>query len=309
MKNRPRVVVTGGAGFIGSHLVDKLVNRGCYVTVIDNLFLGKKENVNPKADFWQEDIRNLGVIKSIFKGVDYVFHCAAMPRIQPSIKNPDESFTNNLLGTHNVLMAAKEAGVKRVIFSGSSSVYGDQPELPLQERMISRPKNPYAYDKWQAEERCLMFWKLFQLPVVCLRYFNVYGERQSIEGAYATVVGIFFRQKEKGEPLTIVGDGSIRRDFTHVDDVTEANCAAMESAGAVGEIINIGTGTNYSIKGLAALIENGTPYHCFLPSRPGESKETLADIAKARKLLGYKPTTLLPDWIKFQLQKMGESVV
>src|SRR3989344_2352290 len=152
MKNRPRVVVTGGAGFIGSHLVDKLVNRGCWVTVIDNLFLGKKENVNPKADFWQEDIRNLGVIKSIFKGVDYVFHCAAMPRIQPSIKNPDESFTNNLQGTHNVLEAARLAGVKRVVYSGSSSVYGDQPELPLHESATPRPKNPYALHKLIGEQ-------------------------------------------------------------------------------------------------------------------------------------------------------------
>ena len=309
MKNRPRIVVTGGAGFIGSHLVDKLVNQDCWVTVIDNLSLGKQENINPKADFWQEDIRNLGVIKSIFKGVDYVFHCAAMPRIQPSIKNPDESFTNNLQGTHNVLEAARLAGVKRVVYSGSSSVYGDQPELPLHESATPRPKNPYALHKLMGEQLCRQFIDLYNLSIVCLRYFNVYGERQSIEGAYATVVGIFLRQKESGLPLTIVGDGSIRRDFTYVDDVTEANCAAMESVGAVGDIINIGTGTNYSIKESAALIENGTPYHCFLPSWPGESKETLADIAKARKLLGYKPTTLLPDWIKFQLQKMGESVV
>ncbi|MDP3730984.1 MAG: NAD-dependent epimerase/dehydratase family protein [bacterium] len=300
------MTVTGGAGFIGSHLTDKLIARGCEVRVIDNLSLGKKENINPLAIFWEKDIRDLAALSyyHIFEDVDYIFHCAAMPRIQPSFKNPTESFTNNLLGTHNVLEAARLAGVKKVIYSGASSVYGDQPELPLHESMIPRPKNPYAYDKWQAEERCLMFWKLFQLPVVCLRYFNVYGERQSTEGAYATVVGIFLRQKENGEFLTIVGDGKQRRDFTCVDDVTEANCLAMESAEAVGEVINIGTGVNYSIAGLAGLIENGALYHCYLPARPGESQETLADISKAKRLLGFKPTMSLEIWIRSQLEKM-----
>ncbi|TSC74929.1 MAG: UDP-glucose 4-epimerase [Parcubacteria group bacterium Gr01-1014_44] len=299
--NSTRVVVTGGAGFIGSHLTDKLVARGYDVLVIDNMSLGKKCNLNSKANFYQEDIRNLKELRWIFWGVDYVFHCAAMPRIQPSIKNPDESFTNNLLGTHNVLMAAKEAGVKRVIYSGSSSVYGDQPELPLCENMTPRPKNPYAYDKWQAEERCLMFWKLFQMPVVCLRYFNVFGERQSTEGAYATVVGIFLRQKERGEPLTIVGDGKQRRDFTYVADVVEANISAMESAEAVGQVINIGTGANYSVNELADLVDylgGKMVGKKHLPSRPGEAQETLADISKAQRLLNFKPTISLKDWIK-----------
>lgn len=303
MNNLCVVVVTGGAGFIGSHLVDKLVARGYMVRVIDNLSLGNENNVNKGADFWRKDIRNLGKIKPLFKNVDYVFHCAAMPRIQPSIKNPNESFTNNLLGTHNVLMAAKEAGVKRVIYSGSSSVYGDQCISPLAETLIPNPKNPYALHKLMAEQLCLKFTEWHDLPTVCLRYFNVYGERQPTEGAYATVVGIFLRQKERGEPLTIVGDGRQRRDFTYVNDVTEANWMAMKSFRVVGEVINVGTGRNHSINELADLIEDGAIMRnrWHLPDRPGETQETRADVSKANKLLGFSPTMSLEVWVKSQL--------
>lgn len=307
MKNKT-VVVTGGAGFIGSHLVDKLIKTGHQVRVIDNLSLGSKENVNPKAEFRGKDIRDFYVLNyyHIFENVDCVFHLAAMPRIQPSIINPDESFTNNLLGTHNVLMAAKEAGVKKVIYSGSSSVYGDQNRLPLHEEMITYPKNPYALHKKMGEELCLQFWKLYQLQTVCLRYFNVYGERQPVEGDYATVVGIFLQQRVKGCPLTIVGSGQQRRDFTHVSDVVEANISAMESVEAVGQVINIGTGKNYSINEVADLVDNSESKvgRKHLPSRPGEVRETLADISKARKLLGFRPTMSLKVWIQQQLKKM-----
>ncbi len=306
--SKTRVIVTGGAGFIGSHLVDKLVAMGHEVRIIDNLSLGVMGNINPDADFWDRDIRNPLVIKRIFEGVDYVFHCAAHPRIQPSIKNPDESFTNNLLGTHNVLMAAKEAGVKRVIYSGSSSVYGDQNISPLVETLIPQPKNPYALHKLMGEQLCLKFTEWHGVPTVCLRYFNVYGERQPTEGAYATVVGIFLRQKEHGQMLTVVGDGTQRRDFTYVADVVEANISAMEAENAVGEIINIGTGLNYSICQIADYMENGQEWRCYLPPRPGESRETLADISKARILFGFRPTMDLPVWIKTQLQKMGHVV-
>lgn len=301
--NNPCVIVTGGAGFIGSHLTDKLIARGLEVRVIDNLSLGKRENINQSAYFYQKDVRNLEEIKRIFKGVDYVFHLAAMPRIQPSIKNPDESFTNNLLGTHNVLVAAKEAGVKRVIYSGSSSVYGDQNKFHLTETMIPHPKSPYALHKLMAEQLCLKFTEWHGLPTVCLRYFNVYGERQSTEGAYATVVGIFLRQQERGEMLTIVGDGKQRRDFTYVNDIIEANWVAMESPGVVGEIINVGTGMNHSINDLADLVQNGAMNRYYLPSRPGETQETRADVSKASKLLGFKPTMFLEDWIKSQLSR------
>lgn len=307
---RKNVLVTGGAGFIGSHLTDRLIAKGHLVRVIDNLFLGKRENVNPRAEFWEKDIRDLYQLTyyDIFKEVDYVFHLAAMPRIQPSIKNPDESFTNNLLGTHNVLVAAKWTGVKKVVFSGSSSVYGDQNISPLVESLPPKPKNPYALHKLMGEQLCLKFTEWHGLPTVCLRYFNVYGERQPVEGAYTTVVGIFLRQAEmdQDQDLTIVGDGTQRRDFTYVSDVVEANIAAMEAPEAVGEVINIGTGINYSINQLADFIENRRQcrQRVHIAPRPGEAQETLADISKAKKLLGFQPTMSLETWIKSQLEKM-----
>jgi len=295
------VLVTGGAGFIGSHLVDKLVERGYQVRVIDDLSLGKRGNINPRANFCSEDIKKLKQIKPVFEGVDCVFHLAARPRIQPSIINPDESFTNNLLGTHNVLVAAKKAGVKKFIYSGSSSVYGDQSVSPLAETLDPRPKNPYALHKLMSEQLCRQFTDLYNFPTVCLRYFNVYGERQPTEGAYATVVGIFLQQKASSHSLTVVGDGTQRRDFTHVSDVVEANILAMESAEAVGQIINIGTGKNYSINEVAGLMDCSWIYISF---RPGEVQETLADISKARKILGFRPTMSLKVWIQQQLKKM-----
>ena len=303
-----RVLVTGGAGFIGSHLVDRLVELGHEVRVIDNLSLGKRENVNPRAIFFGIDISNRWVLKNyrVFEGVDYVFHCAAMPRIQPSIQNPDESFSNNLLGTNNVLVAAKEAAVKGVIFSGSSSVYGDQRISPLVESLPPKPKNPYALHKLMGEELCRQFTDLYNLPTVCLRYFNVYGERQVTEGAYATVVGIFLRQKAKGEPLTIVGDGEQRRDFTYVHDVVSANISAMEHVSSLaGQVINIGTGENYSVNEIAGMINNIGPNTGTkqLPPRPGEARETLADISKAKKFLGYQPTISLRTWLDSRLRQ------
>jgi len=301
-----KVLVTGGAGFIGSHLVDQLVSMDYEVLVIDNLSLGVRENINPRAYFWNEDIRDLEAIKYVFRGVDCVFHCAAISRIQPCIKNPEESFTNNLLGTSNVLEAARLAGVKKVVYSGSSSVYGDQKVLPLREEEPPRPKNIYAVHKLMSEQLCLKFTELYGLSAVCLRYFNVYGERQPLEGAYAAVVGIFLGQKERGEPLTIVGDGKQRRDFTYVGDVVKANLAAMDCAEAIGEVINIGTGINYSINELADLVEANARFHrCYLPARPGEAQESLADNSKAKKILSFKPAMSLSVWIKSQIKKMN----
>ncbi len=290
-----RLLVTGGAGFIGSHLVDELIKLGHKVLVIDNLSLGRKENINPKAKFCKRDIRDYAAIKPVFKNIDCVFHLAAQPRIQPSIINPRESYENNVLGTFNVLMAARDAKVGRLVYSASSSVYGDQERTPLTEDMTPKPKNPYALFKLMGEQKCHLFHRLYNLPVVCLRYFNVYGERQACEGAYATVAGIFLLQKSQNKPLTIVGTGEKRRDFTYVKDVVRANILAMKSKKAVGQIINIGTGTNYSVNQVAAMI---SPNSVFIPDRPGESKETLADISKAKKLLGWSPKMRLEKWIE-----------
>lgn len=291
-----KIIVTGGAGFIGSNLVDELIKQGHKdVHVIDNLSTGKRGNLNPKAKFYELDICDLEKIKSVFKGADFVFHLAAQPRIQPSIKDPKSSHDANLTGTLHVLIAAKEAGVKKFIYSASSSAYGLQKTMPLREDMIANPLNPYAMQKYMGERYCHLFNHLYGLPVVCLRYFNVYGPRQTCEGAYATVIGIFLKQKKAGQPLTIVPDGKQRRDFTHVRDVVAANLLAMKSNKiGKGEIINIGSGENHSIKEVAKIIGGKTR---SISPRKGEARLTLADIGLAKKLLGWKPTVRLADGI------------
>jgi len=203
---KTRCLVTGGAGFIGSNLVDELVARGNEVIIIDNLSTGKREHLNPQAIFYESDVRNLNDIKPLFENVDYVFHLAALPRVQPSIKDPIVSNDVNLNGTLNVLVAARDAKVKKVIYSASSSAYGDQEKMPLHEGLPANPISPYAMQKYMGEGYCRLFSKLYSLPTVALRYFNVYGKRQPLEGGYMLVTGIFIKQRLAGEPLTIVGD-------------------------------------------------------------------------------------------------------
>ncbi len=290
-----KLLVTGGAGFIGSNLVDELIKLGHQVLIIDNLSTGKKKFINSKAKFYKKDIRDYKSIKPLFKGADCVFHLAAQPRIQPSIVNPAESFANNVLGTFNVLLAARDSKVQKFIYSASSSAYGDQKSMPLKEEMTPNPKNPYALFKYNGEEMCGLFNKLYGLSTVCLRYFNVYGERQSVEGAYATVIGIFLKQKKADQPLTIVGNGNQRRDFTYVGDIVRANILAMKSKNAIGHLINIGSGQNYSVNEVAKMVD---PKHVFIPSRPGETQVTLAEISKAKNILGWKPRVMLNNWLK-----------
>lgn len=290
-----KLLVTGGAGFIGSSLVDELMRQGHQVLIIDNLSTGKKKFINPGAKFYKKDIRNYKSIKPLFKGVECVFHLAAQPRIQPSIINPAESFANNVIGIFNVLLAARDNKVKKFIYSASSSAYGDQKSMPLKESMTPTPQNPYALFKYNGEEMCNLFNKLYDLPTVCLRYFNVYGERQSDKGAYCTVIGIFLKQKKSNHPLTIVGDGNQRRDFTYVGDVARANILAMKSKKAIGHLINIGSGQNHSVNEVAKMID---PKHVFIPLRPGEAQVTLADISKAKHILGWEPKVTLNDWLK-----------
>ena len=332
--NKNKIIVTGGAGFIGSNLVDALIKEGHSVTVIDNLFTGKKSQVNKKAKFIKQDICNLKKIKPYFRGADYVFHLAAIARIQPSIINPAPTMQDNVMGTLNVLLAARDAKVKRVVYSASSSSYGDQDTLPLHEEMTPRFKSPYSLSKYVGEELCRLFSNLYNLETVSLRYFNVYGPRQLLTGAYATVVGVFLKQFRLGKPLTIVGDGNIQRDFTHVFDVVKANILASQSKKVgKGEVINIGTGKNYSINEVAAMILSlGSPRlssgeagnkpvfpqarlavsgsdqpqtvlasaiqnnrATYIPARPGETRKTLANNSKARDLLGWKPAVSLED--------------
>lgn len=289
-----KVVVIGGAGFIGSHVTDTLVEKGYNVHVIDNLSGGKKENVNPKAIFHKVDIRSLEDSKPIINGAKYVFHLAALPRVQFSIEHPIETNEVNVDGTLNVLVASKEGGVKRVIYSASSSAYGDQKTMPLVETMTPMPKSPYGLQKYIGEQYCSLWSEVYRLETVSLRYFNVYGSRLNPEGAYALVVGKFLKQRKEGKPLTITNDGKQTRDFTNVQDVVRANLLAMESPKVgKGEVINIGAGRNCSVNDLAKLIGGKTKY---VPARL-EPHDTLADNSLAKKLLGWKPEVTLEEGI------------
>jgi len=289
-----QVLVTGGAGFIGSNLAARLIRECHRVTIIDNLSTGKCKNLHKKAKFFKLDISNLKAIKSHFKKQDVVFHVAAIPRISRSIENPAETFNSNVTGTLNVLLAARDAGVKRVVYSASSSAYGIQDKLPLREDMAARPLNPYALSKYIGEELCKEFTELYGLDTISLRYFNVYGPRMDIRGEYATVIGKFLQQKSQGKPLTIVGDGRQTRDFTHVSDIVEANVLASEVKNGGGEIINTGGGENHSVLEIADMI-GGERVH--VPERPAEIRDTLADIAKAKRILGWEPRVGLKEGI------------
>ena len=301
-KAKTRCLVTGGAGFIGSNLVDELIARGNEVVIIDNLSTGKRENINPNAEFYESDIRDLEKIKPLFKGVDYVFHLAALPRVQISINDPITTNDVNLNGTLNVLVAARDAKVKKFIYSSSSSIYGNQDSSPYKEDMPARPMSPYAAQKYIGERYCRLFYELYGLPTVCLRYFNAYGKRQALEGAYCLVMGVFVKQRLANEPMTITGDGEQRRDFTSVADVVRANIlAANSSKVGQGEIINIGHGRNYSINELAQMIGGPTTY---IPPRI-EPREILADNSLARELLGWEPTVELPEWLREYKKEMG----
>lgn len=293
--NNPSALIIGGAGFIGSNLADKLVGDGWRVKIIDNLSTGKKENLNPGADFFEMDIRDLEKIKPVFLGVDYVFHLAALPRIQFSIENPITTNSVNLDGTLNVLVAGRDAKVKKIVYSASSSAYGRQEKIPWKEDMPANPISPYGLQKYVGEVYCRIFSEIFGLPAVCLRYFNVYGRRQSFEGSYCSVFGTFFNQRKKGEPLTILGDGNQKRDYTNVDDVVRANILAAQSEKAVrGETINIGRGKSYSVNEVAEMV--GGPKKHIEPRF--EVKESLADNSLAKELLDWEPRVNLPEWLE-----------
>jgi len=298
----PKCLVTGGAGFIGSNLVDALVERGDEVVIIDNLSSGQKENINPKADFHEVDIRELDKIKPLFSGVDYVFHLAAYARVQPSIEDPVTANDINLNGTLNVLVSARDAGVRKVVYSASSSAYGNQEDMPLREDMPAHPLSPYGLQKYMGELYCRLFSDIYELPTVSLRYFNIYGPRQVLEGAYCLVMGIFVRQRLHGESMTIAGDGEQRRDFTSVHDAVRANILAAESDQVGnGEVVNIGRGKNYSVNELAEMI--GGPTKHIEPRI--EPRETLADNSRAKELLGWQPQVNLPDWLEEYKKEMG----
>jgi UDP-glucose 4-epimerase len=293
-----RVIVTGGAGFIGSHLVDMLIGLGYEVAVIDNLSTGKRKNLNPKASFFYRDICQFWKIRSLFEGVDYVFHCAALARVPLSIEKPYETHKVNVEGTINVLLASALAGVKKVIHSSSSSVYGNQPTLPLREDMAPNPVSPYGRQKRYIEEFCRDFVEPHHLKITCLRYFNVYGPRCVDDHPYSLVIGKFLKNRKEGKTSIIYGIGEQGRDFTHVDDVVLANIRAMESPlCGFGEAINIGAGKKYSINQVAQMIGGSYDWAPAPSTRQNEPRHTLADITKARELLGWEPRVSLEDGI------------
>lgn len=295
-----RVVVTGGAGFIGSSIVDRLIADGHKVAIIDDLSTGKREHLNLAASFHELDITTgPEPLRSVFDGASVVFHTAALARIARSIADPLRTHAVNVTGTLNVLKAAAEAGVGRVVFSSSSSVYGDQATLPLTEDMSPNPLNPYATQKLVGELYCRSFTRTFALPTVCLRYFNVYGPRQAMEGAYKLVIGVFLEQRDRGEPLTIDGDGNQTRDFTYISDVVSANVLAgfSQSVGQA-ESVNVGTGTETSVNRIADLI--GGPRVHRAP-RGFDERFKRADRSRAARLLGWSPRVTVEEGIHLLL--------
>ena len=296
------VLVTGGAGFIGSNVVDRLLTEGYNVSVIDNEFSDVHEQFywNNKCNNYKLDICDYNSTRELYNNIDVVFHLAAEARIQPAIENPLKACEINMLGTATVLQCSREAGVSRVVYSSTSSAYGGN-KTPNTETQPDDCLNPYAVSKVAGEKLCKMYTDLFELNTVIFRYFNVYGERQPLKGQYAPVVGIFMRQRSNDEPLTIVGDGEQRRDFTYVGDVAEANFLAGTTdlqPEEFGEVYNIGTGTNNSIKEIADMISDKQKH---IPPRNGESKITLANISKFVKATGWNPRTSVNVWIKENL--------
>ena len=300
-----KYIVTGGAGFIGSNLVDLLIEEGHEVHVIDNFSSGKKENCNEKAQYFELDIsdsNNYEDLKNILLGSSGVFHLAALPRVQESIDNPLHFEKNNTLSTINILKACADSNVKRLVYSASSSAYGNTIQLPSKEEDPVDPISPYAMQKYYGEIACRMFSNVYGVETVSLRYFNVYGERQSLEGAYALVMCVFARQRLNNEPLTIRGDGEQRRDFTHVKDIAKANILAMHSEKVGnGEVINIGNSDNRSVNQIANMI--GGPTVNINPVV--EPRETLADNSKAKNLLGWSPSIIIEEWVPKYKKQLG----
>jgi len=297
--SNPLSLVTGAAGFIGSNLVDYLLKQGHSVVCLDN------ESANNDKFYWNDktinvsgDITNYKFMKNVFTHVEYVFHLAAESRLQSAIQNPIQAVQKNCVGTTVMLQCARDVGVKRFVYSSTSSGYGNNP-YPNVETQPDDCLNPYSASKIAGEKFCKMYTDLYGLETVVLRYFNVFGHRSPQRGQYAPVIGIFQRQRDAGEPLTIVGDGSQRRDFVHVEDVARANYLAslMPLKGHEGEVFNVGSGSAYSIKEIADAISDDQVY---IDKRSGEMETTFADITKIGEVIGWKPEIDVIDWIHGQ---------
>jgi len=301
-------VVTGGAGFIGGHLVERLVRDGCKVVVIDNLSEGSLKNLAPvkkEVEFHQADIRDLGKIQRLFKGVDTVFHEAALRSVARSVKNPAATNDNNVTGTLNVLLAARDCGVRRVIFASSSSVYGPQKAKVFTEDLQSNPQSPYALTKLTGEIYLRQFFSLYGLETVNLRYFNVFGPRQDPASEYAAVIPRFVITLLRGKRPTIEWDGKQSRDFTYIDNVVDANILSMRAKNAVGEVINVSEGKSVSIHDLYEMIQTilkTAIKPLRAPQRPGDMRYTCGSTQKSKKLLGFRPIITFEEGLRRTVQ-------
>lgn len=305
MSKSPVVVVTGGAGFIGSHMVDLLLDRGYRVHAIDNLSGGRLQNIehrrgNDNFVLAQEDVREIQPDSALFEGAQLVFHFAGIGDIVPSIDKPVEYMSANVMGTVKVLEAARTAGVRKFVYAASSSCYGQAAELPTSESASIHAQYPYALSKYLGEETVLHWGRLYELPVNSIRIFNAYGPRSRTTGAYGAVFGVFLAQKLAGEPYTVIGDGNQKRDFVFVSDVAKAFLAAAETD-RTNEIYNLGGGNPQSVNRLVELLGGEVTY---IPKRPGEPDVTWADIAKAKRELGWSPKVPFEDGVQTMLENI-----
>jgi len=302
-----KTLITGGAGFIGSHLAELLIGRGHEVIVVDNLLSGRLNNLqsiaeHPKFRFAQADIRDAAALQPLFEGVDWVFHLAGLADIVPSIEMPALYYSTNVTGTFNVLECARQCGVKRVLYAASSSSYGIPDVYPTPESTPIKPQYPYALTKYMGEELVLHWANVYKQPALSLRLFNVFGTRSRTTGAYGAVFGVFLAQKLNGRPFTVVGDGTQTRDFTYVTDVAEAFLCAAESD-ISGEAMNVGSGNHFSVNRLVELLGGEIEY---IPKRPGEPDCTFGDISKIQRLLGWKARVSFEDGVSRMLERIND---
>jgi len=310
------VLVTGGAGFIGSHLAEALLRKGHRVRVLDDFSTGKRENLifdrgYPSLEIIEGDIRHLAICQKAMKGIDYVFHQAALPSVQRSVEDPLGSNAVNGGGTLNILFAAREEKAKRVIYASSSSIYGDTPTLPKHEEMISHPLSPYALQKYIGEQYCRLFYELYGLETVSLRYFNIFGPRQDPNSVYSAVIPKFIDAFLQGSPPTIFGDGEQSRDFTYIENVVQANLLAMSAGHLHGEAINIACGERTSLNQLVNALRKilGSKMSpIYEEPRKGDVRHSLADIRKGKEILNYKPKVGLELGLKKTVEFFKKSV-
>lgn len=304
-KTKKRIIVTGGAGFIGSHLIEQLIKDGNAVSVLDNFSTGRPENLNHienrnDLEIVNVDVADFGKIKKYFNNVEWVFHLAGLADIVPSIKNPLNYYHSNVAGTVSVLEASRLAGIKRFVYAASSSCYGIPKLYPTPETAEIQPRYPYALTKYIGELNTLHWGQIYKLPVISLRLFNVYGPRLRTSGVYGAVFGVFLAQKLAGKPFTVVGDGTQSRDFTFVTDVVRAFIMAAES-NINNEVFNVGSGNSYSINRLAELLKGPIVY---IPKRPGEPDRTQADVIKIKQALGWENETSFENGVKILLDNI-----